>query len=164
MKVTITVTANELEALQKFAAFKKMPNPCETECSPRDRAACCGCPKGKDYEIKAKAFQSRYAQYRDIFNSDFGQRYVELFNGVFAARERATVAENEAMIAAKEFDKFMEDVVIEAPVEHTSHTTKSIKKPRTSLAEDALKTVDSVMMGVDYKEEENNGNLETGEI
>ena len=79
---------------------------------------------------------------------------MELFNGVFSARERANAAENEAMIAAKEFDKFMESVVIEAPVEVTTHTTKVIKEPRTSLAEDALKTVDSVMMGVDYTEEE----------
>lgn len=154
MKVTVTVTANELEALQKLAAFKKMPNPCVTECNPRDRAACCGCPKGTEYEAKAKAFQNKYSQYNDIFNSDFGRKYVELFNGVFAARERANAAENEAMIAAKEFDKLMESVVIEAPVEHTSHTTKVIREPRTSLAEDALNTVDSVMMGVDYTEEE----------
>ena len=154
MKVTITVTAKEIEALQKLAEFKKMPNPCVTDCSPRDRAACCGCSKGTEYEAKAKAFQSKYAQYNDIFNSDFGRKYVELFNGVFAAREKATAAENEAMKAAKEFDNLMESVVIEAPVEVTTHPAKFINEPRTSLAEDALKTVDSVMMGVDYTEEE----------
>lgn len=90
-----------------------MPNPCVTGCSPKDRAACCGCPQGTEYEAKAKAFQSKYAKYNYIFNSDFGRKYVEIFNGVFRARERANAAENEAMIAAKEFDKFMESVIVE---------------------------------------------------
>lgn len=129
MKVTITITANELEALQKYAEFCKIPNPCQTECSPRDRAACCGCARGTGYELKAKEFDARYKGYRDIFNSDFGEQYVKLFNEVFETRERALAAENEAMRKTKEFDNLMKNVIVEP-----------------------------------YREENENGNLETGEI
>ena len=131
MKVTITITSKELAALQKYADFTHMGNPCNACGAGRD-GSCCGCLQATDYTKKVKAFKEKYDGYRDVFNSDFGKEYVKVWNDIFKAKEEVNMANNRLMYLHKEFDKLMEKVEIEK---------------EDTLAENALDTADSVLMG-----------------
>lgn len=111
MKVTITMTSDELAALQKYADFTRMGNPCAV-CGARRDGSCCGCPKHLDYTKKVKAFKDKYDGYRDVFNSDFGKEYVKVWNDIFKAKEEVNMANNRLMSIHVKFDKLMEKVEV----------------------------------------------------
>lgn len=131
MKVTVTITADEIAALQKYADFTRMGDPCAT-CGARRDGSCCGCIEATRYTKKANEFKDKYDGYRDVFNSDFGKEYVKVWNDIYKANEEVNMANNRLMHLHKEFDKLMEKVEIEK---------------EESLAENALDMADSVLMG-----------------
>lgn len=131
MKVTVTITADDLAALQKFADFTRMGNPCNACGAGRD-GSCCGCPQATEYTKKVNAFNDKYDGYRDVFNSEFGKEYVKIWNGILEAKEEVHMANDHLMHMHKEFDKLMTKVEIEK---------------EESLAENALDMADSVLMG-----------------
>lgn len=60
MKVTTTITNKELAYIQEYVEFwNDRVSPCQ-RCSPRDRAACCGCLEKTRYDQEGEQFKEKW--------------------------------------------------------------------------------------------------------
>lgn len=60
MKVTTTITNKELTYIHEYTKFyHDRVSPCQ-RCSPRDRAACCGCGEREKYDQEGEQFKEKW--------------------------------------------------------------------------------------------------------
>ena len=92
MKVTTTITNKELEYIHEYAKFYRKPFPC-TQCSPREKAACCGCLKKDQYDKDKQVFDEKFANIdKSITQNQLVKEYVEALKSVADAFDELDAA------------------------------------------------------------------------
>lgn len=105
MKVNTTITNKELAYIHEYVRFyHDRVSPCQ-RCSPRDRAACCGCGDRAKYDEEFEQFKERWCYMdNDIVLDPTVKAYMEALKRVHdAAKEldKATVEMNFAKAQAE---------------------------------------------------------------
>lgn len=104
MKVKITITREELEAIKAYADFMRdNEEPCDRKCGPPgspDRRACCGCPEQAEWVKRGKDFAKAKGLTDEMLKNETVKYYIAAYNErVFAYR--ALEAANKRAINAE---------------------------------------------------------------
>lgn len=104
MEVQVTITREELEAIEAYADFMRdNEEPCDRKCGPPgspDRRACCGCPEHTDWVKKVNEFTNSKCITNELLKNETVRRYIKAYNERVLAL-RALEAANKRTINAE---------------------------------------------------------------
>lgn len=131
MKVQVTITSEELDAIKAYADFMRdNEEPCDRKCGPPgspDRRACCGCPEWGEWDKRGKEFAKAHGLTDEMLKNETVKRYIAAYNEcVFASRALKAAKERDTK-AGLAYQDARDAFTISAPVTVT-HKIKEEKE------------------------------------
>lgn len=115
MKVTVSITNKELKYIHEYTKFfrDRGLSPCHS-CSPRDRAACCGCPDQKKYDEELEQFKEKWCCVdSNIVLNPAVKEYMDALNRADKAAKEIDKATLEMNFAKAQVDEAFAKLTIE---------------------------------------------------
>lgn len=132
MKVTVTITRQEFEAIQAYADFMRdNEEPCDRKCGPPgspDRRACCGCPEQTEWVKRVNEFSKSKFLSDEILKNEAVKRYIAARNETILAARAVKAAKEREIKASLAYQDALDGFTISVPVTNRTGVGTEVKE------------------------------------